>query len=467
MNRTIEISDIVAVPHLSTFNSEKPHQLIHGGRRGFKSTKHATKIAKRHIEDKYCESIIIREDYTDHRFSTFPALKRAFSRLGVKLLPNITCSSDRGSTLWIQPPSGGYVHFRHMKDIDKLKGTEPIGENNQIKIAWYFEITEYKNQRHIQEANATFMTGDYYWSLYEWNDAPTTTHWTYKFLKEMEKRDDVLIQKINYNDAPLWQQKKFLGKLLNEINRLKELQPEQYKSIFLGFPANLGGGCYKSFDPTKHLKSATHDYVEITVGVDYGGNDATVATAIGIKPNFNGIEVIDTYYHKNGVSVGIKNINEYAKDIMEFCVEIYMEYEQPITLFLDTANNTTLGMLLKDMTMTEEYRFVVMGYLNKTKKRKQTNKKKSAIQERIDVTELMFAANYLIIDNTDDKCVELVAALQEAQYKNGVRQDDNTTNIDSLDSLEYAWIMEMDIIYDIIITRPCTQKPIDTSNIIE
>ena len=406
MNRTIEISDIVAVPHLSTFNSEKPHQLIHGGRRGFKSTKHATKIAKRHIEDKYCESIIIREDYTDHRFSTFPALKRAFSRLGVKLLPNITCSSDRGSTLWIQPPSGGYVHFRHMKDIDKLKGTEPIGENNQIKIAWYFEITEYKSQRHIQEANATFMTGDYYWSLYEWNDAPTTTHWTYKFLKEMEKRDDVLIQKINYNDAPLWQQKKFLGKLLNEINRLKELQPEQYKSIFLGFPANLGGGCYKSFDPTKHLKSATHDYVEITVGVDYGGNDATVATAIGIKPNFNGIEVIDTYYHKNGVSVGIKNINEYAKDIMEFCVEIYMEYEQPITLFLDTANNTTLGMLLKDMTMTEEYRFVVMGYLNKTKKRKQTNKKKSAIQERIDVTELMFAANYLIIDNTDDKCVE-------------------------------------------------------------
>ena len=467
MQNTIEISDIVAVPHLSSFNNEKPHQLIHGGRRGFKSTKHATKIAKRHIEDKYCESIIVREDYTDHRFSTFPALKRAFSRLGVKLLPNITCSSDRGSTLWIQPPGGGYVHFRHMKDIDKLKGTEPVGEFNQIKIAWYFEITEFKSQRHIQEANATFMTGEYYWSLYEWNDAPTTTHWTYKFAKEMAQRDDVLIQKINYNDAPLWQQKKFLGKLLHEIDRLKELQPEQYKSIFLGYPANLGGGCYKSFNPTKHLKPATKDYVDMTVGVDYGGNDATSATAVGFKPNYKGIEVIDTYYHKNGVSSGIKNINQYADDIMEFCAELFMEYGKPITLFLDSANNTTLGMLLEDMTMTQEYNFVIMGYLNKLKKRKQTNKRKSAIQERIDVAELMFAADFLTIDNTGDKCIELVTAIQEAQYKNGVRQDDSTVNVDSLDSLEYAWIMEMDFIYDMVMSKPISNKVIDQSSIIE
>jgi hypothetical protein len=349
-----------------------------------------------------------------------------------------------------------------MKDIDKLKGTEPLGEDNQIKIVWYFEITEFKSQRHIQEANATFMTGEFYWSLYEWNDAPTTTHWTYKFVKEMGKRDDVLIQKVNYNDTPLWQQQLFLGKLLHEINRLKELQPEQHKSIYLGFPANLGGGCYKAFNPTKHLKPATHDYIDLMIGVDFGGNDATVATAIGIKPNYDGIEVIDTYYHKNGVSGGVNNINQYAKQIMQFCEKIYLLHdEMPITLYLDSANNTTLGMLLQDYTYTEEYSYVMMGRLNKLKKRKETGKKKSAIQERIDVTEIMFAANYLTIDNTNERCEELVTAIQEAQYnKNGVRLDDKTVNVDSLDSLEYAWLMEMDMIYTTIMNS-ATKEEID------
>ena len=466
MNRISNITDIVAVPHLKTFKSEKPHQLIHGGRRSFKSTKHSTKVAKRILEDKHCEAVVIREDYSDHKFSTFPALKRAFSRLGVKLLPNVTCSTDRSMTLWIRLPQGQHIHFRHMKDIDKLKGTEPIGENNEIKIAWYFEITEFKSQRHIQEANATFMTGNYYWSLYEWNDAPNTTDWTYKFLKEMGKREDVLIEKVNYNDSPLWQQRLFLGKLLHEIDRLKELQPEQHKSIYLGFPANLGGGCYKSFDMIKNIQPATNEYVDITIGVDYGGNDATVCTAVGWLKGYKGIEVIDTYYHKNGVSGGVKNINQYASDVMEFCAKINMLYEKPLTLYLDSANNTTLGMLLDDYTMTKEYSYVYMGRLNKLKKRRGSNKKKTAIQERIDVAELMFGAGYLTIDNTNDKNDELVAAIQEAKYdKNGVRLDDSTVNVDSLDSLEYAWIMEMDDIYDTIITTPMAKdKPKTDSN---
>ena len=468
MSNIARISDIVAVSHLKTFKDERPHQLIHGGRRGFKSTKHATKIAKRMLEDRYCEAIIVREDYSDHRFSTFPALKRAFSRLGVRLTPNVNCSTDRSAQLWIKVPGGGMIHFRHMKDIDKLKGTEPIGEDNQIKIVWYFEITEFKSERHIQEANATFMTGEFYWSLYEWNDAPTTTHWTYKFVKNMKLRNDVLIQKVNYNDTPLWQQKAFLGKLLNEINRLKELQPDQHKSIYLGYPANLGGGCYKTFDVSKHIKPASHKYIDITIGVDYGGNDATVCTAVGWLPQFKGIEVIDTYYHKNGVSGGVKNINQYARDIMEFCAKIYGLYEKNITLYLDSANNTTIGMLLNDYTMTNEYAFVMMGRLNKLKKRKQTNKKKSAIQERIDVAELMFAANYLTIDNSNDKNDELVSALQESQYdKNGNRLDDQTVNVDSLDSLEYAWIMEMDYIYDMIINTDTQQEPDTTMDLLE
>ncbi len=164
------------------------------------------------------------------------------------------------------------------------------------------------------------------------------------------------------------------------------------------------------------------------------------------------MEVIDTYYHKNGHSLGIKNINEYAKDIMNFCQMIYREYNKPVTIFLDTANNTTMGMLLEELIYEPQYNFIVMGYLNKLKKRRGTNKKKSAIQERIDVTEIMFASGYLTINNDNDKNTELLSAIEEAVYdKNGNRLDNDTVNVDSLDSLEYAWLMEMDFIYDMII----------------
>ena len=262
---------------------------------------------------------------------------------------------------------------------------------------------------------------------------------------------------------------KYFNKLSDiDINRLKELQPDQYKSIYLGFPANLGGGCYKSFNLDRNIKPATHKYIDITIGVDFGGNDATVATAVGWLPNFKGIEVIDTYYHKNGVTGGVKNINEYAKDIMEFCEKIFLMYERPLTMYLDSANNTTIGMLLEDYCMTQEYAYVVMGRLNKLKKRKGTNKQKSAIQERIDVAEIMFAADYLTIDNSQDRNEELVTALQEAQYdKNGNRLDNDTVNVDSLDSLEYAWIMEMDFIYDMILSGHTQQHKIDANSILE
>ena len=80
----ILISDIVAKPHLEHFNSMKPHQLDHGGRAAYKSSKNAIKIASIMLQDSRCEVVIVRQDYTDHKDSTFADMKIAFERLGVK-----------------------------------------------------------------------------------------------------------------------------------------------------------------------------------------------------------------------------------------------------------------------------------------------------------------------------------------------------------------------------------------------
>jgi hypothetical protein len=120
-----------------------------------------------------------------------------------------------------------------------------------------------------------------------------------------------------------------------------------------------------------------------------------------------------------------------------------------IDLYLDSANNTTLGMLLKEK-IAIKYRFINMKPLPKMKKRKGTKKEKLVIQERGDVTNIIFGANYCTID--PDGCPQLIKALESAEYNNkGILADDGRSDIDSVDAFWYSWIADMDIIYDMIV----------------
>jgi PBSX family phage terminase large subunit len=444
----VRISEIVAEPHLEQFNSTKLHQLDHGGRAGYKSSKNAIKIALQMLHDKHCEVVVVRQDYSDHKDSTFADLKIAFQRLGVPLKQGT--NYPLGNDLWIKLPQGNYVHFTQMKDIDKLKGIRPRNPNNQIKIAWYFEITQFKEERYITEANATFMRGDkdYFYALYEWNDAPKLSHWTYDFKDKMLQREDAYVKKTNYNDAPEWQQKRFLGNIvLQEIERLKVIDPEQYKSTYLGFPANLSGTVYKQFNLDRNVKPATHEYMDITIGVDVGGNDATVYTARGVKPNYTGEEIFATYYHKNGVTGGIKNINEYVDDFLQFASEIYAKYKIPISVYIDTANLMFI-QLVEEYSFTNDYGFIVLEKLPKMKRVKGANKAKSILQGRADMNEIKFGSGYTTIDPS---CKQLIKAIQEREYnKKGEPADDGSSDVDSIDSYDYTWLKDMDFIYDII-----------------
>ncbi len=448
--QNIRISEIIAQPHLKYFNSMLPNQLDHGGRAGYKSSKNAIKIAYLMLLYPTIEAVIIREDYSDHKNSTFRDMIIAFKRLGVQLISPL--NYPQGNDLWIRLPKGNMIHFAHMKDIDKLKGYRPSKPGNTINIVYFVEITQFKEERYITEAKAGLMreAGDWFISMYEWNDAPKLSHWTYDFLDKMKRSPDAYVQKTNYNDAPEWQQRQFLGQpLLNEIRRLKEIDFEQFKSTYLGFPANLVGTVYKNFNKDKHIRPAQHDYIDIILGVDFGGNDATVAIARGILEDYSGMDIIDMYYHKNGVTGGVKNINEYKDDILTFASTVYAKYKKPITLYLDSANNTTLGMLIEEATYTKDYAWLIMKPLPKLKKRKGTRKEKRALQERIDVAEIMFGADYVHIDPV---CKPLIKAIEECEYNdNGERADDGRSDMDSIDAFDYSWIDDMDIINDIIL----------------
>ena len=446
----IRISDLVAAPHLENFNSTLENQCDHGGRAGYKSSKNAIKIALKTLEEPNIEVVVFRQDYTDHRDSTFRDLIWAYEMLGIKLKPGINYPTGTTSVLFIRLPQGNYIHFKQMKVKDKLKGYRPTKPTNTINIAWFFEITEYKDESYIASAKSSVMreAGEWFMSLYEWNDAPKLSHWTYDFADKMKYREDAYVKKTNYNDAPEWQQQAFLGKpLIREIEMLAKVDPELYKSEYLGFPANLGGTVYKQFDLDRNVKPATHEYIDITIGVDVGGNDATVYTAKGFKENYSGMETFARYYHKNGVSGGIKNINEYVNDFFDFASMIYAQHKMAMTVYIDTAN-LMFKQLIEEIAMSSEYHYVIVDKLPKMKRLKIAKKEKSILQGRVDMNEIMFGSGYHTIDPS---CKETIKAFQEREYdKKGNPADDGSSDVDSIDSSDYGWLKEMDLIYDII-----------------
>ena len=446
----VRISDLVAQPHLEYFNTTKPNQLDYGGRGSYKSSKNGIKIALQLIKDPNCEVVVIRQDKSDHRKSSFAELKIAFERLGVPLKAGVNYPEGQTSAVWIKLPKGNWVHFEQMKSIEKLKGMKPANPKNDIKIVWFFEITEFLGPEYIDEAKSGFIRNDkdYMWFLYEWNDPPMG-HWVHEFKKKYKKRKDAYVKKTNYNDAPLWQQRKFLGDLmLQEIEMLKQVDYEQYKATYLAEPAHLSGAIYKKFDPDVHVKPVeTRNFQKMRIGVDYGDTDATVFTLYGVLKGFNGVRVPKSYYHKNGYSEGHKDVVDYVNDFFDFAAKAFQEYGHFLEVEVDSAAKSFWNYLDAE----RRRRGIAYFKVSPTDKTPKGEKEKDAIEERIKTLELMFAAEFIEIDPSNK---ELIKAIHSAvRNKHGKRKDDETTNVDSLDSLEYAFLKDILMIYRSILRQ--------------
>lgn len=461
MRQTIRISEIVGEPHLDHFNSRALHQIDKGGRNSAKSSKNEIKIAMLMLQDPTCEVAVIRQNHVDHRDTTFAGLKVGFERLGYQLKPKRDYPTGNSGSLYMRLPQGNYVHFRGVNDIESTKGIRPHKAGNQIKVLWMFEITQFKDEYEMNQAISAFIRGkkDYFMILYEFNPHPKVTHWTYEWVAKMAQREDAYVKHTNYNDLPKWQQQEWLGRYaIQEIEALQDIDYEQYKSIYLGLPANLAGTIYKKFDIQKHVGVCDSTYLKIDIGADYGMTDATVFTARGTLPGFAGIEIFKTYYHKNGKSGGAYVMEDYITEFLRFAESIHDQHGLPMTIWIDSAEKDFKESLSRAI-LVRRITYLVVGRLNKLRKNdritygKNEIKKKdiSALQARINLKNLMLAADFV---KYDPSCKELIKATSEAEYdKNNERRDDGTVDVDSLDSEEYSWLDDLELIEKYILSR--------------
>ena len=249
MNNYVKLSSQVSPHFHKTFKSKKTHQIDKGGRGSTKSSKNALKCVHHLITDPTCNIVGIRRHQNGIRKSIYREIKRAFKRLGMVENVHYKCKYNPMEITYLK--HGNSIYFGGLDDYESLKGMIP--EENTIKIVWFFEITQFKDEDDIDQVNATFSRGnnDYYIALYEYNPPRNKYHWVNQWTEKMKERRNVRVTHSTYLTVPVH----WLGKMfIEEAEMMKENDIERYNWIYGGEITGLEGLIY-NYDQIKFIDS--------------------------------------------------------------------------------------------------------------------------------------------------------------------------------------------------------------------
>lgn len=202
-----------------------------------------------------------------------------------------------------------------------------------------------------------------------------------------------------------------------------------YKRDILGMRCVAEGNIYEDFanNTSKYLisreelskKFLTH----IHIGVDFGGNkSANTFVAVGFTPMLKEVIVLEAERHE-----GKTTPTELENKFVDFLEKVQRTYSKGGNVFCDSAEQTLIGGFRKAIA-THGLRFNV------------EDATKNPINDRIRmILKLMSSGRFKV----GEWCETVIKALSEAVYssKEGhedERLDNGTSDIDTLDGLEYA-----------------------------
>lgn len=214
-----------------------------------------------------------------------------------------------------------------------------------------------------------------------------------------------------------------------------------YRRDILGERCVAEGAVYTIWNDDQKRFTKTVDRTEIVrsiIGVDFGGNgSATAFVCIGVLKGYRGVAILREYYHK-GVTTPAAQEAEFVRFARE-CKEEFGCRE----VYCDSAEQTLIAgfraAALKDGLFVDI-----------------RNAAKGEIINRIRFTLRVMGRGAFFVDPS---CKHVQEALTAAVYNpkkvtKDERLDDGTTNIDSLDAMEYACEPVMETIISMSGVRP-------------
>lgn len=215
---------------------------------------------------------------------------------------------------------------------------------------------------------------------------------------------------------------------------LSEAVKERYRGIYtgvffkryiLGEWKSADGVIYRQFadDPERFiLDEVPADIIIGTMGLDFGGNgSAHAGCLVGITRGYRSIVILDEYYRKEVIDPGTL-----TDDVCGF-VQRSQAQVRATSIWCDSAET----VLIKGIRTEVFARHIPVEV---------RNARKGEIIDRIRLCDMLMSQGRFFIMR---RCRHTIAALSEAVWDSKSptrdrRLDDGSTNIDSLDALEYA-----------------------------
>ena len=290
--------------------SDRPYNVLKGGRNSFKSSVIAIKLAYmllRYLKaGEKANVVVIRKVANTIRDSVFLKMQWALGLFGL---------SDRFKAT-VSP----FKIQDGQDDFQKLKSND-IGN---IIAVWYEEAAEFSSKEDFDQSNVTFMRQkhdrakfvQFFWS---YNPPRNPYSWINEWAEELKNNENYLVHSSSYLDDKLG----FVTEqMLEDIERIKENDYDYYRYFYLGEPVGLGTNVY-NMELFKEIDKIPEN--ERVIGqffaVDSGHQQSATTCLHLVMTSADRVYLIDNYYYspagktyKKAPSILSKELHDYLEE---------------------------------------------------------------------------------------------------------------------------------------------------------
>jgi len=231
-----------------------------GGRGSGKSSFAALYILCGMMDEPEANAIVYRKVAETLRESVYAHLAWAIGLLGVSDWFRL-----RLTPLEIEYiPTGQRILFRGSDKPEKSKGVKLT--KGYFKYLWFEELTEFSGMNDIRTIKASVLRGaeEGMLTLYSYNPPMSASHWVNR--EAVRERSGRIIHQSDYRDIP----KAWLGDaFLREASALKELNPREYRHMYLGEVTGTGAQVFENV-ALRRLKPVQWEGLRTYCGLDFG-----------------------------------------------------------------------------------------------------------------------------------------------------------------------------------------------------
>lgn len=247
----------------------------------------------------------------------------------------------------------------------------------------------------------------------------------------IDRYKDNFIGGYNYEHFTIKDNLSISPQRLLEIESQYDINSVWYRRDILGQRCVAEGIIYTQFanNPEKYridIKQALNEVIFANIGVDFGGTgSATTFVCTGFTKSLQKVIILFSERYKEEL-----NPEQLNNKFSEFVRKCYSSVGKPLKAFCDSAEQ----ILIRGLK-----RAALQGNLPCIVK----NAQKNPILDRIRlVTQLVAQGRLFFTDNAETAKNALCEALWDSKHED-TRLDDGTTDIDTLDGLEYSIEPEM------------------------